>query len=390
VTVAAIILAALCWMSATDRMAKSTYFGGSAAARQAFEALSENDPKTALAQARHAVRTAPIDPASTSALGSSLLVLGRSEQAYAAFVVAGELGWREIPTQLYWLAQATTGGDVDVFAQRLDALLRLNIDNETVNNSLHLMEQTPTGQAALAALLSTSPPWERTFLIATGGLEGNNLDGQIAAIGLAAENGAQLDCDAVGVAVAQLISDGRLLEAKHLWQRACDQAGNADVTDGFFEADDTKRSANPLDWKLLAQAGLDVDVMPAPRPLHGNALRIQSSLTVHATAAKQLLALPPGRYRLSWVTARADGKPDDTIIVALRCNGRESIETSDRGSRQGQGALKTFSVPSQGCPFQTIEIQKAASDSGRQQTGWIDDVQIMPLDTGSTGGDGAG
>lgn len=367
-------------MSATDRMGKSAHFGGSAAADRAFAALADKSPQTALVQAQRAVRTAPIDPVSTSALGSSLLALARSEQAYAAFVVAGGLGWRDIPTQLYWLSQATLDGDVEVVAQRLDALLRLNIDNTSVDSSLQLLERTPTGQAALAALLSKNPPWEARFLTETSQLQGDDLDGRVSVIGLAAQNGAELDCDAIGAAVARLISGGRLIAAQELWRRTCDLHGNADVTDGAFEVDDARRSASPLDWKFLAQAGLDVEIEGAPRPLHDHALRIQSNLTVRTVAAKQLAALAPGRYRLSWLTALADGKPDNTIDVALRCNGREPIETADAGQARGRGVTKTFSVPLKGCPFQTIEIQKAANGSGRALAGWIDDVQIAPLD----------
>src|SRR3546814_21053181 len=84
------------------------------------------------------------------------------DRAYAAFAVAGTLGWRDVPTQLYWLAQAQAVGDVDVLAQRLDALLRLNIRHDVVANSLHVLGQTPLGQQALAMLLTKDPPWERS------------------------------------------------------------------------------------------------------------------------------------------------------------------------------------------------------------------------------------
>ena len=156
VTAAAVVLAALSWMSAADRIAvdatqpQKIYFGGSTAAVFAFNNLAQNDPHTALEQAKWAVRTAPIDPSTTSALGSASLALGQTKRAYAAFVVAGSLGWRDISTQLYWLTQGVAAGNVDVVKPRLDALLRLDIDNDAIDNSLDLLERTRPGQAALA------------------------------------------------------------------------------------------------------------------------------------------------------------------------------------------------------------------------------------------------
>src|SRR3546814_8811137 len=139
-------------MSASDRAAArssrplTSVVGGDAADKIAFGDLAHDNPRAALVEAQRSVRTAPIDPSTTSALGSSLLTLGQLDRAYAAFAVAGTLGWRDVPTQLYWLAQAQAVGDVDVLAQRLDALLRLNIRHDVVANSLHVLGQIPLGQ----------------------------------------------------------------------------------------------------------------------------------------------------------------------------------------------------------------------------------------------------
>jgi len=387
VTAVAVALAALCWMSATDRVAvdatqpQKIYFGGGTAAVFAFNNLAQNDPHTALEQAKWAVRTAPIDPSTTSALGSASLALGQAKRAYAAFVVAGSLGWRDISTQLYWLTQGVAIGDADVVKPRLDALLRLNIDNDAIDSSLDLLERTRPGQAALATLLMENPPWEGRFLLGTSELEGDDLDGRVAAIDLAASKGAALDCGAVGVAASRLITDGRIAAAKDLWRRACDRAGDLYVSDGTFEMDPAKLSASPFDWRLQARAGLDLDIAPAPAPLQGHALRISSSMTVRTVVARQLAALAPGRYHLAWTSALDNGKPDDSVTVLIRCNGAQPLDIADAAASAGQPnrISKTFTVPAEDCPIQAIDIQKAASISGNAQTGWIDDIKIAPF-----------
>jgi len=387
VTVAAIVLAVSCWLSGVDRMATgsprlgSIYFGGSTAAQFAFDSLTQNDLHAAFKQAQWAVRTAPIDPAATSALGSTSVALGQPNRAYAAFVVAGGLGWRDIPTQLYWLAQGVATRDVDVVKPRLDALLRLDIDSDAIDNSLDLLEQTRPGQVALASLLMEVPPWESRFLIGTSKLDGNNFEERLAAIDLAAAKGAQIDCVAVGNAANRLIVLGRIGAAKNLWRRACDRAGDLYVSDGTFEVDPAKLSTSPFNWKLQARAGVDIDVAPAPASLRGHALRISSSMTVRTIVARQLAALRPGHYRLVWDSALDNGRPDDSITVLIRCNGTETIDVANAPVPAGQPnrSSETFTVPERGCPIQAIDIQKAASLSGDTQTGWIDDIQISPL-----------
>jgi hypothetical protein len=393
VTAGAVALAVLCWMSASDRMtaqqehARPTFFGGEAAAQVAFEQLMRNKPKMALAEARYAVRTAPVDPSTTSALGSSLLALGRSDQAYAAFIVAGSLGWRDVPTQLYWLAQAAAVGDADVVSERLDALLRLGIDNPAVANSLYLLGQTPLGQQALASLLLKDPPWERDFLIETGSLEGADLAGRLAAIDLAVSHGATVDCEAVGIAAKLLIRRDQPRTAKQLWRSACDRAGDAFLSNGTFEADHARTSYSPFTWQLRSKGGVEVIIRPAPPPLRGEALRVRSSMTVRTIAASQLTALQPGSYRLSWSTALDNGRPDRSITVLVRCDGAGELTTQDSsaGSAQGLGVTTTFSVPSENCPIQMVAIQKAASSPGGTQSGWIDDVKIVPLASATSG-----
>src|SRR3546814_17539851 len=85
-------------MSAGDRATarsshpQTSFFGGDAAAKIAFGDLAHDNPRAALVEAQRAVRTAPIDPSTTSALGSSLLTLGQLDRTYAARSVARRVG----------------------------------------------------------------------------------------------------------------------------------------------------------------------------------------------------------------------------------------------------------------------------------------------------------
>jgi hypothetical protein len=386
VSVIAAPLAAWCWMSAADRIAadsaqpQRSHFGGASAASAAFGYLARNDPQAALDQARRAVRTAPIDPSSTSALASAELMLGRTEAAYDAFAVAGSLGWRDIPTQLFWLAQALSTDNIDVARDRLDALLRRNVDNDAVTAAIQSLEQTPAGQQAFASLLAKNPPWEARILQETGELAGDAFAGRLAAIDVAASHGVELNCPAIGRAASLLIKAGRIDDAKQLWRQACDRSGDVYLSDGSFEMGLAKASSSPFDWRFEKKGGLDTSVLPAPAPLQGHALRIESSMTVRTVAARQLAALRPGRYRVSWQTVRDDGKPDRSIGMLVRCNGKTLVDLENAGSLPARPNIvtKTFSIPVTDCAIQGIEIQKAASVGGDSETGWIDNIRISP------------
>ncbi|HEU4960204.1 MAG TPA: hypothetical protein VFT56_07325 [Sphingomonas sp.] len=386
VTVAGVALAVLAWLSAADRMTAASpvrnaaYFGGDTAARTAFGALARNDPQNALAEAQRAVSGAPVDPSTTSALASAALALGRTDQAYAAFTVAGALGWRDVPTQLFWLTQGSAIGDRDVVTQRLDALLRLDVDDESVANSLLLLEKTQLGQTALVTLLAQDPPWKRRFVLNTGGLGGADLAARLATIEMAAQKGATFDCDAVGAAANRLIHNDEAGLGRDLWRRACDRAGDLYLSNGSFGRDSAP-SSNPFDWQLLSRGGLDVNIAPAPAPLHGQALRVASSQTARTVAARQLATLAPGRYRLSWTTALDTGKPDGSLRALVRCDGLGELTSAEPPPGQGQSnrAASSFTVPESGCAVQVVEVQTAASAPGETRTGWIDDIRIVPL-----------
>ena len=131
-TVLALGLATLAWGSGVDRMARTSPalaqivpepLRARAWRSEASLALLRQ-ANTAEALAERAVRADPIDPASTSLLGAARFAGGDGPGAAAAFRVAGALGWRDQPTQLYWLLAALQAGDYPVATERLDALLR--------------------------------------------------------------------------------------------------------------------------------------------------------------------------------------------------------------------------------------------------------------------------
>src|SRR3546814_16096416 len=89
VTTGAVALGVLSWMSAGDRATarsshqQTSFFGGDAAAKNAFGDLAHVHPPAALVEAQRAVRNAPIGPTPTSTQGHPPLSPGHTQTDHA-------------------------------------------------------------------------------------------------------------------------------------------------------------------------------------------------------------------------------------------------------------------------------------------------------------------
>ncbi|MBR0552099.1 tetratricopeptide repeat protein [Stakelama marina] len=384
-TIGALFIAILSMMSGTDRiiaengLAKAPFLGGKAAGAYSTALSRAGDRTGAIVAAEQFVRTDPIDPAATAILGSTLLTDGQDEAAQRAFRVAGQLGWRQVSVQLYWLATALALNDTNIAQQRLDALMRLDVNNEQVNSALQQLEATPEGRRALAGLLVQDPPWMPRFLADAGHLKPDELVTRERTIALARKQGADLDCGSLSRGVFYLISRKYIKEAKQLWQSGCGSDSSKFINDGDFEQS-TPEEKNPFTWNFPKEAGIEASVEPAPRPLSGHALKIKSTLSVRKVGAYQILYLSPGGYRLSWQSWSQGRAPDFSIIPQVICNQsrREATDPATTISNDDLTSSLIFHVPNADCAIQTFSIVKQAAGFGQNDTGWVDKIAITP------------
>ena len=204
---------------------------------------------------RAAIAADPVDPATTSALGLNRLSAGDGAGAMAAFRIAGRLGWRDLPTQLFWLGVAAQAGDHEVAVDRLDAVLRQNVSLLDQPALLAPLERTAQGRRALAARLAARPPWfgaywDRTATLAPGGLAARARLLDEPALGAAG-----MRCEDV-LGLARSLADNGSLERSRAIQRRFCGAGSLLVDGGFDRArlDD----ATSAGWRFTGAGGLDL------------------------------------------------------------------------------------------------------------------------------------
>ncbi|ATY34283.1 hypothetical protein [Sphingomonas psychrotolerans] len=135
----------------------------------------------------------------------------------------------------------------------------------------------------------------------------------------------------------------------------------------------------PFNWELTEEP--NVNVVRIPRDdSKGNAVRAELYTTGAALAARQLLALKPGRYRFRAASSMEVGNSQG-VAWLVRCNGQAGTELMRSGIQAGkafqwQAQRSTFEVPATNCESQWLLLAIDANGESSQRAFWVDDVQI--------------
>ncbi len=301
---------------------------------QAAAALLAGDKPLAMAAAARAVQADPIDPRSTALLGATQLAADQRVKADKSFRVAARFGWRDPLTQLYFMNIALAAGQPRLAVLRLDAVLRQAPDFPVRDMLLAQFEASPQGRAALAERLALRPAWTKAYLQHTASLDLPTLRNRADVVG--SLSALPWGCDTVAALVAQLVNVGGPIEARRLWQSHCPSVAPG-ITDPHFAALPQTRLPVPFEWNLIGSG--DVSAMPAAYSMaSATGLLVRVSGPVPRPVAWQMLALPPGSYRLSWTAQDRNAKPAGGAQISLSCqkDGRNPVAMTELSGGKGQ------------------------------------------------------
>ncbi len=153
--------------------------------------------------------------------------------------------------------------------------------------------------------------------------------------------------------IATLVEKQHYAQARRLWEQTSGIAGES--APALFDPDfRNDRAIPPFNWELTSSS-----VGLAER--RSGRLQVIFYGQSGGTLARQLLLLPPGRYR---ITAPATGgDPAGLLLWQVRCaSGRQPAEIARAPARSGGLA---FTVPAD-CPAQWLELNGRASDFGSE------------------------
>jgi len=319
--------------------------------QEARLALTQRNGDAALAAAWQGVRAAPIEPAATSLLGSAYFMKGDVKRAHSAFKVAQKLGWRDVPTQVYWLLAGIAEARADISAQHLDALMRAAPGLTQTRDVLIRLEADPAGRAALARRLAEGPGWLDDYAAQASDLPPPAFANRIALLRLAGASNRRPACAALGNAVNRLAYQAaRYGDAYALWRVACAPQRTSLIGNGDFAAV-PRDPPTPFDWSLPGAGGVSANI-------GDGALVVRNESPLLPVVAQQMLLAPVGaNLRLAWQANAQYGASRLGTMVALRCpDGHDLIDPARIARSSGDSWEARIAVPAQ-CAFQRLELR---------------------------------
>ena len=369
VSLAAALAAYAALGSGLDRMSRAAP-ALAAAVPPVFRSQAWRTPDLASAGGlRSAVLADPLDPAASSALGLERLAAEDGAGALAAFRVSGRLGWRDWPTQLFWLGAASEMGEPAVAVERLDALLRQDVVLLEQPTLLAGLEASRDGRRALASRLASRPPWFGAYWNRTHTLSPDQLAARARVLDEPRLRAARIGCGEVRGLAGALMAKGRLDRGQAILGRYC-AAGGLLADGGFDRArlDD----ASPLGWRFTGAGGLDLRFVEADRG-NSRVLSVASALPYRTVFAAQPLQLAPGRYRVTWRARSPSGPASPRIAARLGCDPGAGGFV-DPVSAQRDRWLATVALDA-ACPAPTLELAILPGIGAVI----VDDVTLDPL-----------
>lgn len=319
--------------------------------------------REAQAIAIRTLKRAPHDAASLRALGQALRAQGDAAAADQAMILAARVGWRDSGTQLWVLDKGLETGDAAAAAQAADALLRRRVEEDSVLARLERLIETQAGREALAERIVAAPPWRALFFEHfQPETEGQRATFAELLVAIDEKGGWPRDGE-VPAFFRDMLAHGAVDHMIALWRQFNPRASGdprVDVVDGDFEQIAASIGARgPFGWRIRPRPGISVGTVPRVEAGNEPALRVESYQADPGAVVTQLLALPPGDYRLAFTTqlVRGDGGAFDVAIRCGKSKGRVTSIPLDGASAAWSTQSLSFTVYARGCESQTLALR---------------------------------
>ena len=324
-------------------------------------------------QASEALQREPINVLALRALGMVASLEGNGASAREFFGLATRLTKRDLPLQLWWIEQEVVEGDLSGALAYYDEALRTSTRaNNLLLPILVKASAEPLVARRLPPLLAPRPEYFRQFFI-QGTDTASDISG-IAAIGrqvLDRSDGD--DQDLINRTIMRFAREQQFDQAWDMFTWAYGGSPEENVVNGKFEQPVAFRLFN---WDFTQSDAVTAEIAPRGDT---DSLYLVARVS-RGLAARQLLRLQPGRYRLQALVGDVPDASIDRPTIGIICaeGGGTPLEAAAfPASPAGQEALQeTFIVPA-GCRYQWLDL--TASAVGQDEVrAWIDEISIRP------------
>jgi hypothetical protein len=312
----------------------------------------------------------------------ALRLVGASAPAAKQFgihALAERVSKRDLATQLWLIEDAVSQDKVDQALVHYDIALRTST---AASPALFPILAQATGDQRLlpqiTAMLKRKPDWTTPFLYEAVN-SAPDAGALVGIFGSLQSSGYKVEPDLSINLLKRTVRDNRFDLATSAYRLAGGtNAGiGSAVTDGGFTALGTLQ---PFDWALSSDNGLFSDRGASSDSKGGARLEITAEAGAVGDAAKQLLLLKPGKYRLTALVGNIPQQDVARFFWAVGCAGTEDVISlinlpptpASKTTMAGE-----FTVPANGCGAQWLSLAvRAEVSSDGADDPWVTDVAV--------------
>jgi hypothetical protein len=362
----------------------------SLAEQKLAEAGGKDDYDAVATLAEEALLANPLEARAIALVALARNAAGDASRVEPLMRLAASRTRRDTPVQGWLFNNALGRGDYAGALDHANAILLTNPDLEDeILNNLQVFAAKPEARSALLARLAGAPPWRTDFieLLSNGNAPPDVVFSLLSDLAVSTNPPTVAE---IAPILERLVREGQFDLAYIIWLRFLprDQGGIVKYAfNGDFELAVT---GLPFDWSFPGNAGADRAIIDTRETGRGKALRLAfANKRIHRLLAIKLLALPPGRYRLT-VDARAlDVRSEVGLVWNLVCPGQKPIALAStpplKGTVPWQTLKAEFEVPPDVCRGQRLTLEHPARAELERQIGgeaWFDNVVVERLAAG--------
>lgn len=319
-------------------------------------AMLAGRPTEAVPYAIDAVGRAPYSAHSVRTIGLIDAVRGDDAGSTSWLSLAGGLGWRDVPTQIWISDRLLAAARYEDAFPHLEAILRQQEPEQASQPILPVLNRLasiPQARAAMIDRLVQLPPWRGVFMTRVAALAPADFAGREALIGDLRTTASPVTRAELQPYVSRLFTAGEHARARTLWldlsadRRWVDPAG---VYDGGFDVA-PDGVPFPFEWQIPSNAEAFAAI--EPDAAGDSSLHISATGEMPPTLIEQHLLLSAGSYEL---TAQMVGsKGADAVHWEMHCVDGAPIPMRNLTTGRHQSA--SFVVPPGNCPVQRLELR---------------------------------
>lgn len=355
----------------------------SAAAAILTQGQTPADIARAADLAEGALRREPVNAVAARTLGMVAAFRGDTARAGRLMTYAESLSRRDVPTQLWMIESSVTRNDIPGALLHYDRALRTSPRmGDTLLPILVQASAAPGVTPHVAELVGRRPLWWSVFAqrLIMESQSPAPMRLILARIGL--DPATQGERELLNLAISRLADLGDYPGAYALYAQAKGEAGRRvePLRDGEFQQD--LRLAL-FDWVLVDDPGLGAIRQPRAGEAEDQALFLVSDQGRSGEVARQMLLLPPGRYRLTMRIGDIQGDELTRPSLTLRCAGASpQILSASRlpvTPTAGRSIEQDFTVPAAGCAAQWIAFGINSGLEEQRGRPWLDSLAVRHL-----------